>query len=155
CELALRGVPVSMVFVPIAHDLVHATAVHTSGLVPCLLDEVPKELGFRRKRIRRKILVVDVAVQGLVHCKDELSHPASPHPKSFGRTPTCTFYCAIPGGSTAHYRDPLGERLLAKSEGLSNVQEVKGCAEDGQKSKEGGEEGRQARCKGRHLQCAA
>ena len=47
-----------MVFVPIAHDLVHAATVHTAGQATRLLDEVTKERG-----TRRKFLVVDVAVQ--------------------------------------------------------------------------------------------
>src|SRR5665213_4038262 len=58
-----------MVFVPITHDLVHAAAVHTACQVAHLLYEVTKE---RRARSERQM--VDVAIQGLVHSKDEFRH---------------------------------------------------------------------------------
>src|SRR5262245_9857599 len=65
-----------MVFVPIAHDLVHAATVHTAGQAQHFLDEMTKE-----HRTRRKRLVVDVAVQGLVQSEDKLRHaPKSPSP---------------------------------------------------------------------------
>jgi len=51
-------------------DLVHAATVHTAGQAAHLLNEVTKERGAWRKRH-----VVDVAVQRLVHSKDELRHP--------------------------------------------------------------------------------
>src|SRR4051812_42064279 len=64
-----------MIVVPITHDLIHLAAVHTACLSLNLLDEVAEERGAWRKR-----RMVDVAVQGLVHCEHELSHPHSfPH----------------------------------------------------------------------------
>src|SRR4051794_12790273 len=68
-ELAFLRAPLRTVFVPIAHHLVHAATVHTAGQAANLFDEVTKELGAWRKR-----RVVDVAVQRLVHAKDELRH---------------------------------------------------------------------------------
>ena len=38
-----------MVFVPIAHDLVHAATVHTAGQAAHVLYPVTKERGTRRK----------------------------------------------------------------------------------------------------------
>jgi hypothetical protein len=43
-----------------------------------LLDEVAKERG-----ARHKFLVVDIAIQGLVHSKDELRHAAKPPAQVF------------------------------------------------------------------------
>ena len=60
-----------MILVPIAHDLVQAASVNAARLVARLLDEVTEKHGAWRKRH-----VVDVAVQGLVHSKDELGHAA-------------------------------------------------------------------------------
>jgi hypothetical protein len=62
-------IPLRMIVVPIAHDLVHLATVHTAGLALSLLDEVAEQRGAWRKR-----QVVDVAVQGLVHSEHELSH---------------------------------------------------------------------------------
>jgi hypothetical protein len=45
--------------------------VHTAGQAAHLLNEVTKERGAWRWQRH----VVDVAVQGLVHSKDELRHP--------------------------------------------------------------------------------
>src|SRR5665213_531687 len=58
-----------MVFVPRAHHLVHAATVHAAGQVAHLLGEVTKERG-----TRRKFLVVNIAVQGLVQSEDEPRH---------------------------------------------------------------------------------
>ena len=60
-EVAELRAPLRTVFVPNTHDLVHAATVHTAGQATHLFDEVMKERG-----TRRKFLVVDVAVQGLV-----------------------------------------------------------------------------------------
>jgi hypothetical protein len=60
-----------MVFVPIAHDLVQAAAVHTARQAAHLLDEVTKEHG-----AWLKFLMVDIAVQGHVHSEDDLRHAA-------------------------------------------------------------------------------
>jgi hypothetical protein len=51
-----------MVVVPITHDLIHVTTVHTARLSLSLLDEVAEE-----RRARRKCRMVDVTVQRLVH----------------------------------------------------------------------------------------
>lgn len=56
------GVSFRMVFVPIAHDLIHAAAVHTARQAAHVLYPVTKECG-----VWRKFLVVDRAVQGLIH----------------------------------------------------------------------------------------
>jgi hypothetical protein len=58
-----------MVVVPIAHDLVQAAAVHTASQAAHLLYPVTKEHG-----IRRKCLMVDVAVQRLIHSEDDPRH---------------------------------------------------------------------------------
>jgi len=60
-----------MVFVPIAHDLVQAATVHAAGQAAHVLYPVTKERG-----TWRKFLVVDMAVEGLVHSEDELRHAA-------------------------------------------------------------------------------
>src|SRR5215475_9735087 len=88
-----------MVFVPIAHDLVHAATVHTARQAAHFLDEVTKERG-----TWRKFLVVDIAVQGLVHSEDDLRHvaksPSQVLQNSLGR----------------HYAEPrLGTKLRAAS----------------------------------------
>src|SRR5262245_30446574 len=57
-EFAVLRAPLRTVFVPITHDLVHAAAVHTARHAAHLLYPVTKEYG-----IRRKFLVVDIAVQ--------------------------------------------------------------------------------------------
>jgi len=62
-----------MILVPIPHDLVQAATVHAPHLVARLLDEMTEKRWAWCKR-----RVVDVAVQGLVHSKDELRHDARP-----------------------------------------------------------------------------
>ena len=70
-ELAFLRAPLRLVIVPIPHDLVEAATVHAAGRVTHLLDEVTEEHG-----VWPHFLVVDVAVQGLVHSEDELRHAA-------------------------------------------------------------------------------
>jgi hypothetical protein len=69
-----------MIVVPVTHDLIHLATVHTARLPLSLLDEVAEERGAWRKRH-----MVDIAVQGLVHSKDDLCHAAK-SPKSMGKT---------------------------------------------------------------------
>src|SRR5262249_9137807 len=78
-ELAVLWAPLRTVFVPIAHNLVHATTVHAARQAAHLVYEVAKKRWARR----RKFLVVDVAVQGLVHSEDELSHATKSPPRLF------------------------------------------------------------------------
>src|SRR5919199_446899 len=68
-EGAFFFIPFRMIVVPITHDLVHFATVHTACQPLRLLDEVAEERGAWRKRH-----MIDVAVQGLVHSEDELSH---------------------------------------------------------------------------------
>src|SRR5262245_49654242 len=58
-----------MIVVPVTHELIHSAAVHTARLPLGLLDEVAEERGARPERH-----MVDVAVQRLVHSKNELGH---------------------------------------------------------------------------------
>ena len=67
-------IPFRMIFVPVTHDLIHLATVHTACLPLSLRDKVAKERGTRRKR-----RMVDVAVQGLVHSKNEYRHASNPH----------------------------------------------------------------------------
>jgi hypothetical protein len=53
-----QGGALGMVFVPIAHDLVHAATVHAAGQAAHLLYRLKKE-----RRAWRKFLVVDIAVR--------------------------------------------------------------------------------------------
>src|SRR5450755_2062095 len=76
-EVAFLRVPLGMVFVPKTHHLVHAATVHAAGQVAHLLGEVTKERG-----TRRKFLVVDIAVQGLVQSEDELRHATKSPPQA-------------------------------------------------------------------------
>ena len=68
-EGAFVGIPVRLLVVPVAHDLIHLATVDTARLPLRLLDEVAEERGAWRKR-----QMVDVAVQGLVHSEHERSH---------------------------------------------------------------------------------
>src|SRR5215471_13289160 len=68
-KFAFFRAPLCTVIVPIPHHLVHPAAVYAADQAANLLDEVTKERGAWRKRH-----VVDVAVQRLVHAKDELRH---------------------------------------------------------------------------------
>src|SRR5262245_59824146 len=68
-EAEFFSIPFRMILVPVTHDLIHLATVHTARLLLCLLDEVAEERGARRKPH-----MVDVAVQRLVHSKDELGH---------------------------------------------------------------------------------
>src|SRR5262249_4303910 len=68
-EVALLPVPRGTVFVPTTHHRVHSATVRAAGKVAHLLGKVTKERG-----TRRKFLVVDIAVQGLVQSEDELRH---------------------------------------------------------------------------------
>ena len=70
-EFALLGVPFGMVFVEIAHDLVHAAPVHAARQAPHVLYPVTKQFG-----TRCEFLVVDITVQGHVHSEDQLRHTA-------------------------------------------------------------------------------
>src|SRR5690606_19372458 len=67
--LLLLRTPIRTIVIPIAHDLVHAAAVHTAGQAAFILYPVAKEL-----RSWRKFLTVDVAVQGQVHSEDKRGH---------------------------------------------------------------------------------
>jgi len=58
-----------MLVVPIAHDFVQAAAAHTARGTARLVDEVTEEHGIWRKR-----LIVDIAIQRLIHSEDELRH---------------------------------------------------------------------------------
>src|SRR5690606_36743151 len=75
--------PRGIVVVPVAHDLVHPTTVHTARLPLSLLDEVPEKRGTRRER-----RMVHVAVQRLVHSEHELRHTrflaCAAHPRGSG-----------------------------------------------------------------------
>ena len=62
-----------MVVVPTAHDLVGAAAIHAARQTARLLGPMPKEHGIWRKCL---VVVVDIAVQRLVHCDEELCHAA-------------------------------------------------------------------------------
>ena len=79
-ELAFLRAPLRTVFVPIAHNLVQAATVHAARQAAHLVYEVAKERWARRA----KFLVVDVAVQGLVHSEDELSHATKSPPRFAG-----------------------------------------------------------------------
>jgi hypothetical protein len=68
--------PLRMVFVPIAHDFIHAPTIHTARQVARLLYEVTKE-----NRAWHHFKVVDVAVQGLVHSKDGACHATAAPPQ--------------------------------------------------------------------------
>src|SRR5881398_2119068 len=59
-------IPFRMIVVPVTHDLIHLATVHTARLPLSLLDKVAEERGAWRKRH-----MIDVAVQRLVHSKDE------------------------------------------------------------------------------------
>src|SRR5690606_18305723 len=61
-----------MVFVPIAHHLIHAATVHTCRQAAHVIDEMTEE-----HRIGREFHVVDIAVQGLVQREYELRHTRS------------------------------------------------------------------------------
>ena len=63
------GIPFRMIVVPVTHDLIHQATVDTARLPLRLLDEVAEERG-----AWRKLHMVDVAVQGLVHSEHELGH---------------------------------------------------------------------------------
>ena len=76
-RVAFRRIPLGTVVVPIAHDLVHATTVHTAGQAAHLLNEVMEKLG-----PRLKFLVVDVAIQGLVQSKTSFAMLSMLHPGS-------------------------------------------------------------------------
>src|SRR5262245_51264177 len=76
-ELAFLRAPLRTVFVPIAHNLVQAATVHAARQAAHLVYEVAKERWARRA----KFLVVDVAIQGLVHSEDELSHATKSPPR--------------------------------------------------------------------------
>src|SRR5262249_30351158 len=78
-ELAFLRAPLRTVFVPIAHNLVQAATVHASRQAAHLVYEVAKKRWARR----RKFLMVDVAVQGLVHSEDKLSHATKSPPRFF------------------------------------------------------------------------
>jgi hypothetical protein len=69
-ELAVLRVPVSMVIVPIPHDLVHAATVHTPGEATLYLVKVTSDqwTGWP------KYHVVNVAVQGLRQSEYNLGH---------------------------------------------------------------------------------
>src|SRR5262245_27807134 len=62
-------IPLRMIVIPVAHDLIHLATVHTTCLPLSFLDEVAEERAAWRERH-----MVDVAVQGLVHSEHELSH---------------------------------------------------------------------------------
>src|SRR5579862_5837630 len=78
-ELMFRLTPLRAILVPITHDLVQASTIQTSRQIAHLLDEVTKE-----HRVRIELSVVHVAVQGLIHTKDELCH-AFHSPRRFFR----------------------------------------------------------------------
>src|SRR5690606_37899875 len=78
-ERALLVIPFGMIIIPVTHDLVHHTAIHTPRLPLRLLDEVAEECGGWRKRH-----VVDVAVEGLVHSEYESGHTVLPVLSLFG-----------------------------------------------------------------------
>ena len=69
--------PTQKVFVPIAHDLIHSATVHTARQVAHLLYEVTKE-----QWTRRKFLMVDVTVQGLVQPKTSFAMLSKLHPRA-------------------------------------------------------------------------
>src|SRR6185503_18329680 len=73
-ERLFRCTPPRIIVIPVAHDLIHLATVDTAGLPLSLVDEVAEE-----RRAWRKCHMVDVAVQGLVHSKHELRHPAILH----------------------------------------------------------------------------
>ena len=66
-----------IVDIPIAHDLVQAAAIDAADLLAHLLDEVTEERGAAEG------LVVDVAIQGLVHSEDERRQAATPPARWF------------------------------------------------------------------------
>jgi hypothetical protein len=66
--------PVRKVFVPIAHYLIRAAAVHNAREVTHILCEVTKEHG-----VWAKCLMVDVAIQGLIQSINELCHGTNLH----------------------------------------------------------------------------
>src|SRR5215831_5481481 len=78
-ELAFLRAPLRTVFIPIAHNLVQAATVHAARQVAYLIYEVAK----KRLARRRKFLMIDVAIQGLVPSEDELSHATKSPPRFF------------------------------------------------------------------------
>jgi len=65
-EVVLLRDPPRTVFVPITHCLVHAATVYTARQAAHLLYKVTNE-----RRAWPKFQMVDVAIQGLLHCKDD------------------------------------------------------------------------------------
>src|SRR5262245_36510257 len=78
-ELAFLRAPLRTVFIPIAHNRVQAATVHAARQAAHLIYEVAKKRWARR----RKFLMIDVAIQGLVHSEDELSHATKSPPRFF------------------------------------------------------------------------
>src|SRR5690349_2503040 len=64
-EVAFRGPPPGLVFVPVAHDLVHAAAVDAAGQLAHVLNPMTEERGTGGEP-----LVVDVTVERYVHSED-------------------------------------------------------------------------------------
>src|SRR5687767_13894715 len=120
-EGAFLCIPFRVIVVPVTHDLVHPATVHTARLSLSLLDEVAEERGAWRKRV-----MVDVAVQGLVHSEHEPGHhflsrrnPVEPVeiPRKRARLPP-TVYTPEMGfdkekslGSPLRYRSALTDRI--------------------------------------------
>ena len=68
--------PLRTIFVPIAHGLIQAATVDTAGQAAHVLYEMTKE-----RRAWPHFKMVDVAVQGLVHSKDDLRHATKSPPQ--------------------------------------------------------------------------
>src|SRR6516165_9272509 len=72
-EVAVLRVPIRKIFVPITHDLVRAATVDEARQAPHQLDEVMEGRGRRRP----KLLVVDIAIEGLAQSVDKYCHAAN------------------------------------------------------------------------------
>jgi hypothetical protein len=68
-EALVLCVPFRMIVVPATHDLIYLATIHAARLRFRILDELAEERGTWRKRH-----VIDIAIEGLVHCENELGH---------------------------------------------------------------------------------
>ncbi len=82
-ERVLRCAPFRMLVVPVAHHLIHATTVDTARLPLSLLDEVAEERG-----AGRKLRMVDVAVERLIHSEHEPGHDLTEAQRTGCRAPS-------------------------------------------------------------------
>ncbi len=74
-ERPLFRIPLGLVVIPVAHDLVHRAAVDAARRPLRRLDEVAEQL-----RARLEGRVIDVAIEGLVQAVHDLRHAHLPSP---------------------------------------------------------------------------